>query len=154
VPARHDGLRAVPADLAPVAWGVSPADVIREQRLGTPVVWVGKIVEFTYTPRDGKLVLEWICDYLPFNAAGERAMRQRPLSVGPPIDAERFLVNLIQVEMPEGRAESMKRDYAATPHYILVAGTVDSVVERGGFPTVFLYTREFELSRKLVALAQ
>jgi len=51
-------------------------------------------------------------------------------------------------------AESMKRQYAATPHYILVAGTVDSIVDRAGVPTVFLYTWEFELSRDLVSHVQ
>jgi hypothetical protein len=62
--AAHDakewGLRSVPPDLGEVAWTVSPADVVGEQLVGTPVVWVGQVVEFTYSRRDGKLVLEWI----------------------------------------------------------------------------------------------
>ena len=89
--ARPPGLRAVPRELGAVTWAVSPADVIGDRQIGTPVVWV---------------------------------------------------------------AESMKRQYAATPHYILVAGTVDSIVDRAGVPTVFLYTWEFELSRDLVSRVQ
>jgi len=152
--ARPPGLRAVPRELGAVTWAVSPADVIGDRQIGTPVVWVGQVAEFTHTRRGDKLVLEWICDYLPFVAPGEGAIRQRPLSVGGRSNRERFLVNLVEVDMTEEKAESMKGQYAATPHYILVAGTVDSIVDRAGVPTVFLYTWEFELSRDLVSRVQ
>jgi hypothetical protein len=61
---------------------------------------------------------------------------------------------MVEVEMPAVQAEALKRQYAAVAHYLLVAGTVESVVDRSGVPTVFLYTRAFELSQTLVRHAQ
>ena len=143
------GLRAVPPDLGVIAWTTSPADVIERRQVGTSVVWVGKVAEFTYAERDRGLVVEWICDYLPFASPGEQAIRQRPIAVGSPTN-ERFLVNLVKVGMPVERAEALKQQYAIRPHYLVVAGTVDAVdavVSRHGLETVFLHTKSSHYRR-------
>jgi hypothetical protein len=148
--AKQGGLRAIPPDFGPVAWTLSPVDVVLSRQTGTDVVWIGHVAEFTYTQRDSGLVLEWICDSLPFVAPGAEAIRGPPIAVGRRSNG-RFLVNLVEVKMTEGEAKALKAQYASAPRQLLVAGTVDAVVDRGGIPTVFLYTRAFELSHGMVS---
>jgi hypothetical protein len=143
----------LPPDFGPIAWTTSPADIVRTRQTETPVVWVGQIANFTYVQRADGLVLEWVCDSLPFAVPGADAIRRRPIAVGSEGNG-RFLVNLIQVQMTEDAANTLKRQYDVVPHYVLVAGTVDSVVDRDGLPTVFVYTKAFELSKSLVTHAQ
>jgi len=136
---KNRGLLSIPPDFGPVAWTTSPAAVVQGRLKGTAVVWIGRVVAFTYAHRDGKLVLEWVCNSLPFVAPGPTAIRERPVAVRAQSNG-RFLVNLVEVDMPDERAEALKRDYSAEPHYLLAAGTVDSIVDDDGIPTVFLYT--------------
>ena len=150
---KHRAPFELPANFGPVAWTTTPADVIATPQKDTSVVWVGQITDFTYAEHDNGLEIEWICDSLPIAAAGPEAIRRRPISVGDRTNG-RFLVNLVQVGMTDDKAKALKRQYEAAPHYVLVAGTVDAVVDRGGIPTVFLYTKAFELSKSLVTYAQ
>jgi hypothetical protein len=146
-------LLEIPPDCGPVAWTTSPADVVRTQQTEMPVVWVGQISDFKYAQRDDGLLLEWVCDSLPFAIPGANAIRGGPIAVVNEGNG-RFLVNLVQVQMSDDAAKTLKRQYEAAPHYILVAGTVDSVVDRDGLPTVFVYTKAFELSKSLVTHVQ
>jgi hypothetical protein len=135
--------------MGPVAWTTSPKDVVASRQLGTPVVWIGEVADFTYTERDDGLVLEWICNYLPFASPTAEAIRERPISVGY-LTRDRFLANLVKVGMPVEEAQALKQHYLITPHYLLVAGTVDAITKRNGLDTVFLHANAFELSRTLV----
>jgi hypothetical protein len=143
----------LPPDFGPVAWTTSPANVVRNPEAGTPVVWVGRVTDFSYVRRDDGLVVEWVCESLPFAAPGFDAIQRRPIAVHGQSNG-RFLVNLVDVGIAEDAARTMKRQYDRAPHYLLVAGTVDSVVERDGRPTVFLHTKVFELTQGLVTGAE
>ena len=152
----YEGQRApfeLPPNFGPVAWTTSPADVVATAQRDTSVVWVGKISDFTYVEHDDGLEMEWVCESLPIADPGSEAIRRRPISVGNRANG-RFLVNLVQVGMTDDTAKALKHQYEAAPHYVLVAGTVDAIVDRNGIPTVFLYTKAFELSESLVTYAQ
>lgn len=142
------GLRATPAGLGPVSWSTTAADVIEHPKRDQAVIWIGRVIDVSYWKRDDKLVMEWTCENLPMVHPGEAALEKRPIAVQH-APAGTFVINLEQIGMSENEASRLARAHEASLHYVVVAGSVDAVVSRLGVPTVFLHTRQFELSREL-----
>lgn len=143
-----DKFTKVPETLSGVNWNRTPIDVIASPKNGEPLIWVGHIEDAKVCQRDKKVEIEWLCKHYKFANPGEEAIVTRPMSVLN--DSGGYFVVSLVSEMPIERAMKFARNHKENSHYLLVAGTMDSIVDRNGKKAVFVYTHRMDVGASLV----
>ena len=146
------GFHSVPSELTGLDWKRTPFAVLNSPVKNESLIWVGLVKSVYVSQKDGKTEIEWLCEHLSFVKPGPSAISVRPIEVRK--GEGRFALSLVLEGMAIERALKFKEEHTSSPHYILVGGKFDGVVEREGRQVPFLYTLRFGMGPKLAVMKE
>ncbi len=147
---KEKGFLSVPPELAGVDWKRTPEAVLSNPVKDEPLIWLGIVRKVDVTQRDKKIEIAWYCEHLSFVEAGPPAIGKRPIKAKE--GKGFFALSLILDDMSIEQALKFKKEHTASPHYALVGGKFDAVIEREGRPIPFLYTLRFGMGPNLAVI--
>ena len=138
----------LPADLPPVQWERTPDDVIANLVAGEAVVWVGVIEDVRVEGQDGEVQIEYLCRHLLSPRLTYATVEMRPLPVSRSGNG-RFLVSF-RMSASLDDAHAANDQWRTTLSFIIVAGTVNKVIQRMSRSYVQLDNRRVVVAMDLV----